>query len=331
LEEFRVEFLAGWRQLPNKAFFLGLLGGWVLLFQFVGNSTLGYYSTHSLFKWMYICYNPPQEIPGIDDQHGNLIPFVVLGLFWWKRHELLALPVRTWWPALFLVGAGVFLHILGYAVQQPRISVIGFFTGLYGLIGAAWGPAFLRACFFPYFLFIFMMPFGSMGEAVTAPLRHLVAKIVTAIAHLGLAPDLVRQGTELRDAQSSFAYDIAPACSGIRSLVSLLAITTIYGFLSFKPFWKKAVMVAAAFPLAVVGNTARITFTVVVAEAFGQEAGAFVETKFGFVTFAVAIGLVFALGPWLRDPAPPKGHTPPPSTPSAPLTLETAQPLPGKP
>jgi exosortase len=329
LEEFRVEFQQGWRQLPGKAFFLGLLGVWMLLFQFVGNSTMGYHPTHSLFKWMYIAYNPPQEVAGIDDAHGNLILFVVLGLFWYKRQQLLACAMRTWWPALLLVAGALVLHVLGYAVQQPRLSVIAFFTGLYGLMGLAWGPAFLRASFFPFFLFIFMVPFGSMGEAITAPLRHLVAKIVTAVAHLGLAPDLIREGTQLRDAQSTFNYDIAPACSGIRSLISLLALTTIYGFISFKPFWKKVVMVAAAFPLAVIGNVSRITFTVGVAEAFGHDAGAFVEQKFGFVTFAVAIGLVLALGHWLRDPEPPKAATPPP--PPTPAALEAAEPQTGKP
>jgi exosortase len=315
--------------LPNKAFFFGLLGAWFLLFQFIGNSTLGYYHTNSLFKWMYIAYNPPQDV-GIDDAHGNLIPFVVLGLFWWKREELLACPKRVWWPAVLLVIAGLALHVVGYVVQQPRVSILALFTGLYGLMGVAWGPAFLRASFFPFFLFIFMVPFGSLGESITAPLRHLVAKIVTAVAHLGLAPDLVREGTQLRDAQSSFHYDIAPACSGIRSLVSLLALTTIYGFTSFRPLWKKAVMVMAAFPLAVIGNVSRITFTVGVAEAFGHEAGAYVEQKFGFVTFAVAIGLVLAIGHWLRDPAPEKPVLTPPAPPS-PAALPAAQPQPGKP
>ena len=128
-----------------------------------------------------------------------------------------------------------------------------------------------------------------------------MAKIVAGIAHLGLAPGLVRQGTMLFDAQSAFHYDIAPACSGIRSLVTLLALTTIYGFLSFKTTWKRVVMVAAAFPLAVIGNVARLTFTVGVAETFGQDAGSWVETKFGFVTFAVALGCVLLLGHWLRE------------------------------
>ncbi len=304
LDEFRSEFMDCWRRLPNKGFFFALLATWLGLFNVLGNSTLGYAHTPSLLKWLYYAYNPVVESPAADDAHGNLIPFLVLGLFWWKRKQLLSLDLHAWWPGLLLVAFGLFVHLLGYAVQQPRISVVGMFIGIYGLTGLAWGWGWLRASFFPFFLFGFSVPLGSLGESVTSPMRHLVAWIVTVIAHLGIAPDLVREGTQIFDANNSFHYDIAPACSGIRSLVSLLALTTIYGFITFKPAWKRAVIILSAFPLAIVGNVARLSFTVLIAEALGQDAGSKVEQKFGFVTFAVAIGLVLALGHWLRDRPP---------------------------
>jgi exosortase len=226
---------------------------------------------------------------------------IVLGLFWWKRKRLLQLPLQTWWPGLLLIALGLVLHIGFYIIQQPKLSIVAMLVGIYGVMGLAWGWRFLLASFFPFFLLIFCVPLGSTGQGITWPLRLLVAKIVAGIAHCGLAPGLVRQGTQLLDPQSAFSYDIAPACSGIRSLVSLLALTTIYGFISFKTTWKRLLMVAAAFPLAVLGNVVRLTFTVTVAELFGQEAGSWVETKFGFVTFAVALGCVLLIGHWLRE------------------------------
>lgn len=314
LEEFRILFLNVWERFPNKGLFFALFALWLALFHFLGNSTLGYIPTPSLLVWSFRAYT--NDAPGADDGHGLLIPVVVLFLLWWKRDELVAVRLRTWWPALALVALGLLTHVLGYVVQQNRLSIVGFFVGLFGLTGLAWGPAWMLRAFFPFALFVFMVPMGSLAEVVTAPLRHLVAQLVTGIAHMGIAPDLVREGTQLRDASSSFHYDIAPACSGIRSLVSLLVLTTVYGFITFKPAWKKALMVLLAVPLAVIGNVARITFTVFVAEAMGHDAGAYVEQKFGFVTFAVAIGLVLAIGHWLRDPEPPKrgspGEQPPP-------------------
>ena len=86
--------------MPNKVFFLILLAAWLAVFQFLGNATLGYIPTPSLLTWMRVayCFNP--DANGSDDSHGKLIPFVVIGLFWWKRKKLVALPLRTWWPGL---------------------------------------------------------------------------------------------------------------------------------------------------------------------------------------------------------------------------------------
>jgi exosortase len=307
LEEFRLEFRDCWQKLPNKGLFFVLLFAWVALFQFIGNPTLGYVNSPSLMRWMLDAYSPTGDYLSSDEAHAVIMPFVVLVLFWWKRKELLAVPMKLWGPGLLLLAACLLLHIGGFALQQPKISVIALFAGLYALMGLVWGPVWLRTSFFPFFLLAFCMPLGDQAQSITTPLRHLVARIVTGIAHLGLAPDLVRQGTQLVGAGGTFNYDIAPACSGIRSLATLLAFTSVFAFVSFQSNWKRWVIIASAFPLAVIGNVSRISFTVAVAELFGQNAGKWVEQKFGFVTFAVAIVLVFALGHWLREPDPHPG------------------------
>ena len=302
LEEFRVNFQEMWHQLPGKGLFFGLLIVWLLFFHFLGNSTLGYVHSPSLYRWMLDAYHPSGDYAASEDAHGLIVPFVVLVLFWLKREELLAGLLKPWTGGLILLAGALLLHILGYMIQQPRVSIVALFGGIYAIMGLAWGPHWLRRSFFPFVLFIFCVPLGSYGQSVTTPLRHLVAVIVTGIAHLGLAPELVREGTQLIDPNDTFRYDIAPACSGIRSLVSLLALTTIFGFISFRRGWKRWLMVFSAFPLAVLGNVVRITFTVVVAELFGQQAGAAVEQKFGFVTFAIAILAILMLEKWLREP-----------------------------
>lgn len=285
-----------WQQMPNRGFFFVLAAAWVGLFVWLGNATFNYADSPSLPAWMFNIYTSPK----LDEGHGLLIPFVVLALFWWKRRELLAQPPGLWWPALGLVVFALLLHILGYVAQQQRLSVIAFFLGLYGLTGLAWGRHWLKASFFPYFLLAFCLPVGENAVSLTMPLRLLVSRIVEIIAHLGLAPDLIREGTQLFDAQHTFAYEVAAACSGIRSLVALLALTTIYGFVNFKSPWKRAVMMLVAAPLAVLGNVVRLCFTIAVAETLGQNAGSAVETKFGFITFAVAVGCAFGVARWLE-------------------------------
>jgi exosortase len=285
-----------WRQLPNRWFFFTLAVAWVVLFAFLGNATFNYLDSPSLYNWMFIIDTSPM----VDEGHGLLIPFVVLALFWWRRKELLAQPPGLWWPALGLIVFALLLHILGYVSQQQRLSVIGFFLGLYGLTGLAWGRHWLKASFFPYFLFVFCIPVAEFADPLTMPLRLLVSRIVEIIAHLVLAPDLIREGTQLFDPQHTYAYEVAAACSGIRSLVALLALMTIYGFVNFKSSWKRAVMMLVALPLAVLGNVVRLCFTIVVAETFGQGAGKAVETDTGYITFAVAVGCAFLVSRWLE-------------------------------
>ncbi|MCF7708706.1 MAG: exosortase/archaeosortase family protein [Verrucomicrobia bacterium] len=287
-----------WQRLPNKGIFFGLLSAWILLFQFLGNSTFGYVDTPSLFYWMYDAYNAPLS----DDDHGNLIPFVVLILFWWKRRELFGEELKVWWPALAGLVFAELLHLLGYVVQQPRISIVGFFVGVYSIMGIAWGPGWLKRSFFPFILFAFCIPISSISEVITFPLRMLVTKISVAISNGFLGIQVIRDGSRIFDPEMTFRYDVAPACSGIRSLISLVALTTIYGFITFRKSWKRVLVIALSVPLAVAGNVMRITGIIVGAEAFGQKAGMFVHEWFGFITFALAIIVLLFLGQWLREP-----------------------------
>jgi exosortase len=286
-----------WRDWPDKPLFFGLLVAWLALFHFLGNSTFGYVDTPSLFVWMYNAYNAPLS----EDGHGNLIPLVVLVLFWMKREELRGLPRRPSWAGVTLIMTALILHLLGFAAQQPRLSIVALFTGIYGIIGALWGWSWLRASFFPLILFAFCVPLGSLSESITFPLRMVVTKISVGLSQNVLGIDVVREGSQIFDTQRSYSYDVAPACSGIRSLISLLALTTIYGFLTFRTTWRRILMIALAFPLAIAGNVIRITAVIVAAEAFGQNAGAKVHDGAGFITFAVAIVCVMLISYGLRE------------------------------
>lgn len=277
LEEFRTEFQELWQRLPNKLPFFILLGAWVALFQFMGNSTLGYVRTPSLFGYMYHDFSAGPSLLEADEGYGLLIPFVVAFLLWSKRRELLALNLSCWWPGLLILAFGILLHLLGYGVQQTRISVIGFFAGIYGLMGLAWGFEWLRAIFFPFFLFGFCVPLGTMSEPITFRLRLLVSQLVGFISHYLLAIDLKVQGNILIDPTGHYQYEIGAACSGIRSLIATLAFSVILGFVSFRSPWKRLVMIAASFPLAVLGNLIRMLTIVIAAEIGGQEWGNYVH------------------------------------------------------
>jgi len=268
-----------WRGMPDKPLFLALLGAWLVFFQLLGNSTFGYVDTPSLYGWMNYAYGSSK-----DDELGYIIPLIVLGLCYWKRDELLAAPKRNWWPAMALVACALAVHLLGYVIQQTRISIVGFYFGVYALTGLVWGPAWLRASFFPVFLFAFAVPLGTMADFVTVPLRHLVSDVTGWICGTLLGVDIIQEGVQIFDSKRRYAYEVAAACSGIRSLTGTLALFAIYGFVAFYTRWKTAVIILSAFPLAVAGNVFRLTLIILAAEVAesaqpgaGQAAGNFVH------------------------------------------------------
>ncbi len=277
LEDFRLDFLACWQRLPNKGFFVVLLAAWLALFHFLGSSTLGYVHSPSLFRWALNAYHPTGDYLDAEEGHGVIVPFVVLGLFWWKRKELLAQPLELWTPGLGLIGLALVLHLLGYFIQQPRLSMVGFFAGVYGIMGLAWGPGWLRASFFPFILFAFCIPLGPQIQPITFALRMLVCRLVEWVSHAVLAIDVVRDGTALRDPTNHYSYEVAAACSGLRSLVATVGLALGFGFLFCRAWWRRGVLLLAAVPLAVIGNLVRMLTIVIAAEIGGQKAGDYIH------------------------------------------------------
>jgi exosortase len=271
-----------------------------MLFQFLGNSVLGYIHSPSLLVWMSNAYNSG-GVSG-DDAIGNLVPFLVIGLFWWKRKELLQLPLRIWPPALMLVGLGLALHILGYVTQEPRVSIVALFIGIYGLMGLTWGPAWLRNSIFPFFLFIFSVPVGTVIEPITFPLRILVSTLVEWVAHGIIGIGVLRMGTQLFDPLGTYQYDVAAACSGIRSLVTIFLFATVCGFVMFRSQRKRLFMMALSVPFAILGNLLRMLLIIIAAEIGGQRWGNYVHesTVIGLLPYVpVFLGLLF-VGRWLE-------------------------------
>ena len=277
-----------WQRLPNKTFFFGLLAAWLALFQFLGNSILGYVHTHSLFVWLFGDLNNPN--PTADDGLGRWIPFLVIGL-----------PLRVWWPGLVLLAIGAFLHVAGFITQQPRLSVVALFVGIFGLMGLAWGRAWLREGFFPFWLFIFSVPTAALIQPLTFELRLLVSWLTATAANL-LTISVTRVGTQLMSPDGSFQYDVAAACSGMRSLIAIFLLATIYGCVMFRSPGKLAFLMALALPLSVIGNFARLMCIIVAAEMGGQSAGNFVHENwfFSLVPYIPAMAGLVWVGRWLE-------------------------------
>ena len=295
----RDELVHSWRKMPDKALFLTLFALWFALFWFLGNPTLGYVDSPSILGWLEWIY-----VKSPDDGHGRLIPFVVLFLFWWKRRELLAVPKQPWWPGVFLLVLALALHILGYIIQQPQVCLVAFLSGFYAVMGISWGFAWLRETFFPFFLFAFCVPTANVLVPVAFPLRMMATKITAALCSGVLGIDVIQDGTRIMNSTRQYQYEVAAACSGIRSLTAITAVALIYAFVGFKKPWQRLVIIASTVPLAVVANVFRLSSIIIAAEAFGQKAGNWVHENAvaGLFPYIPAIAGMLVIGHFLARP-----------------------------
>jgi len=237
----------------------------------------------------------------LDSSHGKLIPIVVLAILWIRRQQFVENISTVWLPALGGVAFALLLHVFGYMIQQPRISIVAFFAGVYSLLGLVWGWRVLKVAFFPFFLFIFSVPFGNTLDQLTFPIRLVSTTITYFIANGILGIPIYQHGTQLVDANGGYTYEVAAACSGIRSFIPLVVITLVYGVLAFKKFRNRALMAVAVIPLTLVCNVLRLLAIIVAHSFISPDAAHFVHEWFGFVTYAIALGTVLSLGKWLEE------------------------------
>ncbi|HTH48084.1 MAG TPA: exosortase/archaeosortase family protein [Candidatus Limnocylindria bacterium] len=310
-----------WNSLPHKTAFAVVFALWALLFHIIGNASLGDGSSTSMFGWLYGWYYY-SNFGESGDELCPLVPFICLVLVYQKREELTRLTKDLWGPALLVIAAGVLLHVLGYVVQQVRLSAVGFLVGGFGVMGMFWGSAWLKSMLFPWFMLLFGIPVGSYTDSLTYQLRVLSTQLSVGICNGILQMKLIRLGTTVMHASTAavggFQFDVAPACSGIRSATVVLLLTLIFSYLNFRSLWRRALLVLLAVPLAVFGNVIRLVVVFIVSDSFGEEAGKMIETKFGFITYLGALAGIYLVSRLLRENrGRPKDHDLPTPTPNA--------------
>jgi EpsI family protein len=185
---------------------------------------------------------------------------------------------------------GLALHLFGYFVQQTRFSIVALLLFTWGAVTLAGGRRWGRAARFPLAFLLFAVPVNFLDTAGFW-LRLWVIDASYGLAHLaGL--DVMRSGTQLFAPNGAFQYDVAAACSGVRSLMALLALSLLGGYLYLRGWWLRSLMLVLSLPFTYVGNIVRIAAVIFTAQWFGQKAGAWVHEWAGFLVFVIVLGLV---------------------------------------
>src|SRR5579863_7253763 len=205
-----------------------------------------------LLTWQW--YNDP------DYSHGFIVPLLSAYLIWDRRDKLrqVARVPSAWGMVIVLFSLGLlFLGSLGAELSLARLSIV---ITLCGLVVYFAGGAMLRAMAFPIAFLLFAIPMPTLiYNEIVFPLQFIASKFATGVLEtLNLFP-IMREGNVL--ILPGMRLEVVEACSGIRSLMSLLALAAGYGYVVERSVPVRWFMVLAMVPLAIVSNGMRIMIT----------------------------------------------------------------------
>ena len=230
-----------------------------------------------------------------DYSHGFLVPLLSAYLIWRKRDTLAKVPRRpSFWGMFVVLGSlGVlFLGSLGAELFLSRVSLIGVICGLI-VYFAGW--AMLWALAFPIAFLLFAIPIPVLiYNEIVFPLQFIASSFATrTLEILNLFP-IMREGNVL--IMPGMRLEVVEACSGIRSLMSLLALAAGYGYLTERSVAVRWFMFLAMIPLAIISNGTRVMITALMTNYIGPKAAeGFMHEFSGWVIFVVATVLFLAL------------------------------------
>ena len=218
--------------------------------------------------------------------HGFLVPVFAAYLLWRERGRMHEAPRKAslWGMAIMLSAIGLLLlGTLGSEHFTARVSLLILISGIIVFL-AGWRV--LRSVAFPVGYLIFMIPLPAIVYyQLTFPLQLLASRL-GASGLVALGVPTVREGNLL--ILPNCTLEVVEACSGVRSLLSLLAVAVGYVYLCEPSFWKRCVLIASTIPIVIASNGLRLTATGVLSFFFGPEADTGVPHT--------ALGLVFFVG-----------------------------------
>jgi len=226
--------------------------------------------------------------------HGILIPFVTIFFIWQKKDELALIEkAKSVW-GLPLVVIGMMMHLFASLMRVYFISGFSMLVVLVGLILFFYGEKVFRKIIFPILFLTFMIPVPLVVITnISFKMKIFAAKIATMILNNSGIP-AIREGSLIRMRHAQVVVD--DVCSGLRSLISLMALGSIFAYWMKSTMTKRTVLFLTTIPIAIITNVFRVVFLSSVAEIWGVEyAGGWMHDVTGYLIFGFAFLLFYGV------------------------------------
>jgi exosortase len=241
--------------------------------------------------------------------HGFFIIPLALYFVWDRRDRLTSATVAPSGPAVIVVFGGLGLLLAGLLGAELFLTRVSIPIVAAGAVAFLLGWRVLRVLAFPLAFLLLMIPIPAiLFNQIAFPLQLFASQVgEAALSSVGVP--VLREGNVMTLARTTL--EVAEACSGIRSLISLLTLGIVYGYFIDPRGGVRAVIALATIPIAILVNGARVAGTGVAAHYYGAEAAqGFFHTFSGWLVFLVAFLLVFVVAHVLLRLAPRRLVTP---------------------
>jgi len=228
-----------------------------------------------------------------DYSHGFFVPLVSGYILWHERQRWTKTEIKPSNFGFVVMLGAIALLLLGSLGAELFISRFSLLVLLAGMILFLAGWKMLRAVSFPLGYLMWMIPIPVIiYNQITFPLQLIASRLATASLELVQVP-VLRDGNIL--ILSNYSLEVVEACSGIRSLMTLVALAVAFGYLVSTRRWIRYVLAALMVPIAVVINAIRIMGAGLLARHFGPAAAeGFLHGFSGWAIFLVALLLMFS-------------------------------------
>ncbi|GAC1516457.1 MAG: exosortase [Terriglobales bacterium] len=250
-----------------------------------------------LLAWLYssiLLHLARQWFSDPNFSHGVFVPCFSLFVLWQNRAQLAKLPASPSISGLALLLAGLVTLIVGVLGAELFLSRVSLLLVLSGMVVFFMGWRYFEAILFPLAFLMLMVPIPAiLFNQITFPLPVLASKGDSVMLPLAGVP-VLREGNIIN--LPAMPLEVAQACSGIRSLLSLTTLAIIYGYLMETRLWIRIVLALASVPIAVAANSLRIVGTGLLVQYWNPDkAEGFFHTFSGWLIFVLSLAMLYAL------------------------------------
>ncbi|WP_167496540.1 exosortase/archaeosortase family protein [Desulfopila sp. IMCC35006] len=227
-----------------------------------------------------------------DYSHGFFIVPIVIYSLWQKRGELQKISVQSSSVGFVLLIVSLVLYFLALYAEIKTVASMAMIFTIVSVVLYLYGSAICREIIFILFILFFMIPVpAQVFSAITMPLQLFVSKACVWVAMV-LGLPIFREGNVIHLPGQSL--EMVQACSGLRSLMTLLTLSVIISYFTLRSNWLRMLLLLSGAPVAIIVNIIRVLIMILCFYYLDLDlTHGTSHTILGVVVFMLAVALVF--------------------------------------